>query len=399
LKDEPDEPHVIAGRKHVAGKIEGEEILSERFIHKVLVRNTDAAKKHQLSQLAEERSEHELVMLGSKGIIKARDLWADDSIAPQIRPKGASSNPIPLKEKVLGPGASYNPEAEAHQEAVAEAVAKALLRQRRRDDILSSVRGEGHVERDIHDPDDDDDTYIDKATWEKAIKDATPSLIVSATSNVNTIMDINSKDNDIDDGTIKASTKVTSRATAKWDKLKKKHSEVSAQGGKRMVEMAKFDASLEEAKALVGDDGRLLSSLEVKPEVVRRQAAILGRKEASLALHSTHEPVMVPLSDDLRGSLRTIKPVTAAGLVLDRMADMEATGRAHKRKTAHAAVQLAVSGEVQITVKNKWQLDKIKGRGKPYKAIEFPRRRGFGPADIIKEDVEREMAGLPPKKR
>jgi hypothetical protein len=42
LKDEPDEPHVVAGRKHVAGKIEGEEILSERFIHKVLVKNTAA---------------------------------------------------------------------------------------------------------------------------------------------------------------------------------------------------------------------------------------------------------------------------------------------------------------------------------------------------------------------
>ena len=406
LQDEPDEPHVLAGRKSVAGKIEGEEVLAERFIHKVLVENTEEMRKIRVAKMSESRREHEHVMLGGVGTVKARDLWADESIAPVPRPKGASSNPVPLKERVLGPGTSYNPEAEAHQEAIAEAVSKVLLRQKRRDDILSKVSAtvaNDAIEHDTYDPDDDD---VQGDEWKKALLAAAPPAIEDTTVMSNSAVN--------DDKNVKTSSttssgsgvgggggggKPLSRMAAKLEKLKSKHQDVSSRGGKRAVEMAKFDAALEEAKELVLEDGRLVSNLTVKPEVVNRRAAFLERKEASQALQSNHEPIMVPLSEELTGSLRTIKPVTAAGLVLERMNEMEMNGRAHKRDKAHAAVQLDVTGDLQLKIQSKSQVKRVKGIGKPYKQIEFPRRRGFAPADLIQEDADRELAGLPPIKR
>ena len=398
LRDEPEEPHVVAGRKSVAGKIEGEEALSERFIHKVLVNNTEVMRKARVDQLSESRREQQQIMLGGVGIVKARDLWADESIAVPVRPKGASANPVPLKERVLGPGTSYNPEAEVHQEAIADAVAKALLRQRRRDDILSKISTSVAIEHDKYDPDDD---AVRGDEWKKALLDAAPppppahSKPILSIDNDSTVISGSKEGADIE----KVKSKPLSRAAAKWEKLKSKHQEITSRGGKRAVEMAKFDADLNEAKELVLDDGRLASNLLIKPEAVKRRSAFNERKLASQALESTHEPVLVPLSDELGGSLRTIKPVTAAGLVLDRMAEMELNGRVHKRNRAHVAVQLDVTGDVQLEVQSKWQVNRVKGIGKPYKQIEFPRRRGFAPADIIQEDADRELAGLPPKKR
>jgi hypothetical protein len=384
----------------VSGKIEGEEALSERFIHKVLVNNTEAMRKARVDQLSESRREQQQIMLGGVGLVKARDLWADESVAVPVRPKGASSNPVPLKERVLGPGTSYNPEAEVHQEAIADAVAKALLRQRRRDDILSKISASAAIEHDKYDPDDD---AVRGDEWKKALLDAAPPPPPPAlTKPVLSIDNVSPAINGSTEGGAeieKVKSKPLSRVAAKWEKLKSKHQEITSRGGKRAVEMAKFDADLNEAKELVLDDGRLASNLLIKPEAVKRRSAFQERKLASQALESTHEPILVPLSEELGGSLRTIKPVTAAGLVLDRNAEMELNGRVHTRNRAHVAVQLDVAGDVHVDVQSKWQVHRVKGIGKPYKQVEFPRRRGFAPADIIQEDADRELAGLPPKKR
>lgn len=116
-------------------------------------------------------------------------------------------------------------------------------------------------------------------------------------------------------------------------------------------------------------------------------------KEEEEFLHKTYAyaPVLpVPLSEELTGSLRTMKPVNSTGLILDSMTHLVSTGQVHKRMSASGVIvqDEDEEGNVEVTVLSAAAQRAYKKIGKPWKMVEFPRRKGFAPAEqgVVEEE-------------
>ena len=281
-----------------------------------------------------------------------------------------------MSRPVLGPGSSYNPEARAHQDALGEAVARVVAVQRRREDVLARVRPApaGALVQDAHDPDDDGGAEV----WAMlgAGVGAGPA---AATAMPTALADV-----------------ARGKPLGKWTKKKLRPSS----GAKKATDRAAFDVQLADAKAaLAAEEAALSAAGAGATAVVSGFAARQAAKQSMLA--SLADPIVrVPLSDELHGSLRAMKPVSGAALVLEHMQDMALSGRAHRRRRKFEAVRLAADGSAAVervmTHNQMRRLKKVEGKTK---LIEFPRRRGFEPADEIAEDAMRAAKGLDAKKR
>jgi hypothetical protein len=291
----------------------------------------------------------------------ARDLWAGPQAARALGPSSAAapSSNQPLQRwrlAVASAGASYHPELDAHQAALREEVDRLEAAARKTNEArarLPPPRNLTAKERraalraaalDSHDPDESDE----EEGGEKK-KAAAPALSDAAA----------------------AASAAPAPAPAK--KVKKLRS-----SKKQRAEREAFAAKVVAAVA----------DLNAVPAPVPRAT------KAPMARADTGAPVApaVPLSEELTGSLRGMKPVAAGLLVVEHLQVAAARGLAHRRNARYAESRVeegwgsgkprrGKDGEEEdkatVTVLSKHQLDRIKGKGNPWKVTEFPRKREF----------------------
>ncbi len=304
----------------------------------------------------------------------ARDLWAGPQAARALGPSSAAapSSNQPLQRwrlAVASAGASYHPELDAHQAALREEVDRLEAAARKTNEArarLPPPRNLTAKERraalraaalDSHDPDesDEEDGGEEGAVGGGKKKAGAPAPALA------------------DAAAAASAAPAPAPAPAPAKKVKKLRS-----SKKQRAEREAFAAKVVAAVA----------DLNAVPAPVPRAT------KAPMARADTGAPVApaVPLSEELTGSLRGMKPVAAGLLVVEHLQVAAARGLAHRRNARYAESRVeegwgsgkprrGKDGEEEdkatVTVLSKHQLDRIKGKGNPWKVTEFPRKREF----------------------
>lgn len=320
-----------------------------------------------------------------------RDIWSEEE---ERKESTLSARPKPVKTPVsismsaelfltkkrdvpkvvvgLTSGNSYNPSVEAHQEAVAiltSAEEKALAERKVLQDEFNSNLYQRSIADTINDHEkklleDNPGTDFDTAT---ASEEASPP----------------SEDEEMTtDGDAEASEaeKLTRKERKKLNRARRKA---------EMQERENVEKAVEEAEA------KVVQRRERREQRIRESE----EKEEADFLHKTYAyaPVLpVPLSDELTGSLRTMKPVSSTELILDSMANLVGTGQVHKRTSASGVIvqDADEEGNMEVTVLSQAAQRAYKKIGKPYKMLEFPRRKGFAPAEQGAREEEKKLTIL-----
>ena len=211
-----------------------------------------------------------------------RDIWAEDDSNSKMK-----RQVVPLKRKLAVPipGFSYNPRKDDHQDAVAEALA---LEIEKRDKDDAEKKNKYITNRstaiDYYDNNDDDDDN-----------------------------DNNDEDNDNTIGYSNPKSKPKNRAQRNKERAKK------------MLEYEKSKERLElEVLGEVEKIPLLLKEIEKEERERALKKALKNNKQSSVATLNYEEAGLIPLSDELNGSLRRIKP-KGAGIKI-RANDMKVNG-------------------------------------------------------------------------
>jgi hypothetical protein len=289
---------------------------------------------------------------------KTHALWAGAGAGAGAAPGAGSKRPV-ARPALPSAGTSYNPELDAHQDALGEVVAEAVEVERRRAAIRARLPlrpGEvaSLADRDRHDPDADVDGEVE-------IDDEDAAMILDGV-----------------EGARGAGGAAGSAAGAgKPGKRKRIRDPVK----RREADVAAFTAELEAAHKGADEE---LKRVKREEERDRESGGKPRRVAKSLAEHEalvSSKAAAVPLSEELTGSLRSIKALPAGSLVAERLHAAAASGLAHKRDAKYAPAQVGADGNVTVLTRS--DLAKLKGTGKPWRLVEFPRNRGFEPAEEI----------------
>jgi len=250
-------------------------------------------------------------------------------------------------------GISYNPEFHSHQKIIEQSssIIQNIVKKKQQKQQLQSTTEE--LQLDNHDPDDDND--------DKPINTNTTLITVN---------------------TIKSNTTLTSSSnlTLTNEKIKK-----LKKGEKRRADKAAFMKELKTAVEEIQNQPIPSISLTKKASqppvslisssLPEEMLDIVNMKKASLG---------VPLSEELSGSLRKIKPVSASTLLSTQILNISTQGLVHPRNPRHATTQVIENdseyGIDTVTTLSSRQLARMKRIGNPWKELEFPRRKEFEPA-------------------
>jgi hypothetical protein len=187
-------------------------------------------------------------------------------------------------------------------------------------------------------------------------------------------------------------------------KKKKKTKEKKLRGVKKVrAERAAFAEAVETAVADLNQLAASAAAAAAAPSKAGASASSSASSAAPPSLPNTGAPVAipVPLSEELTGSLRAMKPVPTGLLVVEHLQAAASKGLAHKRNARHAEARVEdgwaggkgkrrgddETGGATVTIVSKGQLDRLKGKGNPWKVTQFPRRRGF------EEEAEKALRG------
>lgn len=294
-------------------------------------------------------------VVGPAAIVLA-DIWAETKPATKVLPddKKLKSKSI-VSSSVPAAGASYNPEVAAHQDAVGVAVAAEVAVERRRAGVMAKLApqtgGDAAVmDWDQHDPDNSEDE------GEGCSKRATGAPLVAA-----------------------AQSASSSSAAVKPVKPRKLKGQA-----KRDADLALFDSQV--AAGL----GRGDNAGKISNKALKRQQKEEQRKAGSSVV--VVDATTIPLSEELTGSLRSMKPLLSGHLLSSHLSALSNKGLVHGRKTLHAPVREDDDG--RLIVNTDAQLNRVKGKGAPWRDVEFPRRKGFTPADEIAADAGIDSHGV-----
>lgn len=269
-----------------------------------------------------------------------------------------------------GSGLSYNPEYTIHQQTIAKSTQILQSIEQKKRTKGSKDETKEPLQLDTHDPDDEDyEEEKTKNSSSKKTKDAT--LSSTHLSTVDT-------------------QKLTHSSVPQTIPTKKKKKLTKAE--KRRADKALFMSKLANA-ILETSVSSSSSSVTKKVSTVPTTLISSSLPKEMIDIVSAQQAILgVPLPEDLRGSLRTLKPVTASTLLSTQLLNISTQGLAHPRNPRHATNQIIENenGQDIINVLSSRQLARLKRTGNPWREIEFPRRKEFEPAQ---EAVKQIMGG------
>lgn len=373
----------------------------DKVAERLAKRNTEEERDRKLLKSAEAGA---LKTLAKDGGYNLTDVWAKPGKNRSTLSKPKVSG---ILASIPAPGTSYNPRLEDHQAAVAEAVAEEQAEEARRRLLMEKTMGVNKLAPSV--PGARPATRNPKLAallpcsigmGEEAGADADPDWEAEAERAAEAYLaSLDERDPDAEEGdedmgvqgTVKAAGAAasSSAAQAKGKDGKKEH--FYALAAQKRAQKASADP-VEEALAAVEAEEAAKAARKAAREqakVVVQQSVKAG-KALPYAIKVRDEGIRmvpVPLSSELTGSLRTMKPLGAGAVVLDAMAGMVARGDTAARRIAHAPMRedLATGAVLPVPMGT---LRRTKKLGHPYKEMEFPRRKQFEPAANAAKEAE-----------
>ena len=296
------------------------------------------------------------------------------NIEPRLRPASG-----PLKRVIAvvpAAGASYNPEVGDHQAALKAAV-EAETRaqnasQRRRVAIEEQPPTKAYL------------ALLDAGARRFAAADEADVDGIGGTG-TSTVVAGGARDGDamdVDEGEGGGSRQPPKRAL-KLDRVAR----LAAAKERKLRARAERKGAVEKSLAELDDiAARKSAAAGVRPPRSAAAWALAARARDALAVAPSL--MDIPLSSELTGSLRTIKPITSGMLLLSTMPALVHRGDVGKRKRIPQVSIVEKDGKVEAVVNSAGAVRKSTGRRRPWKDVEFPRRRNFQPAEDIVRDAQ-----------
>lgn len=376
--------------------------LLDKVAERLAKRNPVEEKEKQLLKTAETGA---LKTLAKDGGYNLTDVWAEPGKARATLSKPKVTGVL---ASVPAAGTSYNPRLEDHQAAVAEAVAEEEADEARRRLLMEKTMGVNKLAPTVpgarpanRNPKlaallpgtitikEQAETEADP-DWEAEAERAAEAYLASLDERD---PDAEGDDEDMEGAQQAAhSSQNNATAAAKGAKAKdgKKEHFYALAAQKRAqkvssdpVEEALAAVEAEEAERVAKKAARAQAKILVKANVKAGKALPYAIKIRDDGIRM----LPVPLSSELTGSLRTMKPLGAGAVVLDAMAGMVARGDTAARRISHAPMRedLATGTVLPVPMGT---LRRTKKLGHPYKEMEFPRRKQFEPAAAAAKEAE-----------